>query len=164
AAANGISVFALPVDAYATGSVFSSMTNAQAQAFGQFLANRYASYPGIVWMLGNDYNDDGGGNCCGHGFLSQYNSLLAGLGTSKPRTIEQGFYESLSTDGSTLGPQMQINEAYNYHPTYEAIIRGRTTKSLPVVFIEGAYENAVTGFPSTPLDIRKQLGWTMTSG
>jgi hypothetical protein len=164
AAANGISVFALPVDAYATSSVFANMTDAQAQAFGQFLANRYAAYPGIVWMLGNDYADDGGGNCCGHGFLSQYNSLLAGLGTAKPRTIENGFYESLSSDGATLGPQMQINEAYNYHPSYEAIIRGRATKNLPVVFVEGAYENATNGFPSTPLDIRKQLGWTMTSG
>jgi hypothetical protein len=164
---DGITVFALPVDAYATESanVFSTMTNAQANAFGQWLANRYppSQYPGIVWMLGNDYAGDGVG-CCNEGFLSQYQALVSGLGTARPVTIEQGFDESLSTDGPTLGPLMTLNTAYSYHPSYEVIERGRSTEKIPVVFFEGAYENAVTGFPSTPLDLRKQLGWSMTSG
>ena len=164
----GLSVLAVPVDFYATqgSNVFANMTNAQAQAFGTFLANRYpvAQYPGIVWMLGNDYGGDGvGTGCCGSNF-GPYQSLLTGLGTTRPTTAELGFYETLSTDGPNLGPLVAINEAYNYHPTYETVLRGRTTKTIPVVFLEGAYENATTGFPSTPLDIRKQLGWTMTSG
>ena len=163
----GITVFAIPIDAYATqgGNVFSTMTSAEAKTFGQWLANRYppSQYPGIVWMLGNDYSGDGVG-CCNSGFLSQYQALLSGLGIARPVTIEQGFYESLSTDGSTLGPLVTVNAGYSYHPTYEVIERGRTTENIPVVFFEGAYENAVTGFPSTPLDIRKQLGWSMTSG
>ena len=163
----GITVFAIPIDAYATqgDNVFNTMTNAQANTFGQWLANRYppSQYPGIVWMLGNDYAGDGVG-CCNSGFLSQYQAFLSGLGTARPVTIEQGFHESLSTDGPTLGPLMTINAGYSYHPTYEVIERGRTTENIPVVFFEGAYENAVTGFPSTPLDIRKQLGWSMTSG
>jgi hypothetical protein len=167
AQAYGITVFALPIDAYSTqgDNVFSTMTDAQAQTFGQWLANRYppSQYPGIVWMLGNDYAGDGVG-CCNSGFLSQYQSLLSGLGTARPVTIEQGFDESLSTDGPALGPLMTLNAGYSYHPTYEVIERGRTTENIPVVFFEGAYENAVTGFPSTPLDIRKQLGWSMTSG
>jgi hypothetical protein len=162
----GISVFANPVDDYAvSGGPFGSMTNAQAQAFGQFLANRYppSQYPGIVWMLGNDYAGDGIGSGNG-GFLSQYQSLVQGLGHSRPVTIEQGYYESLSTDGSTLGPSMTLNTGYTYHPTYEEILRGRAAKDIPVFFFEGAYENATTGFPSAPLDLRKQLAWTMTSG
>ena len=163
----GITVFAIPIDAYATqgGNVFNTMTNAQAKAFGQWLANRYppSQYPGIVWMLGNDYAGDGAGADNG-GFLSQYQALVSGLGTVRPVTIEQGFYESLSTDGRGLGPLMSINAAYSYHPTYEVIERGRTTESIPVVFFEGAYENPLTGFPATPLDLRKQLGWSMTSG
>ena len=163
----GITVFAIPIDAYATqgDNVFNTMTNAQANTFGQWLANRYppSQYPGIVWMLGNDYAGDGVG-CCNSGFLSQYQAFLSGLGTARPVTIEQGFHESLSTDGPTLGPLMTLNAGYSYHPTYEVIERGRTTENIPVVFFEGAYENAVTGFPSTPLDLRKQLGWSMTSG
>ena len=163
----GITVFAIPIDAYATqgGNVFNTMTNAQAKAFGQWLANRYppSQYPGIVWMLGNDYAGDGAGADNG-GFLSQYQALVSGLGTTRPVTIEQGFYESLSTDGRGLGPLMSINAAYSYHPTYEVIERGRSTESIPVVFFEGAYENPLTGFPATPLDLRKQLGWSMTSG
>jgi hypothetical protein len=164
---NGITVFAIPIDAYATqgSNVFNTMTNAQAKAFGQWLANRYppSQYPGIVWMLGNDYAGDGAGADNG-GFLSQYQALVSGLGTTRPVTIEQGFYESLSTDGRGLGPLMSVNAAYSYHPTYEVIERGRTTESIPVVFFEGAYENPLTGFPATPLDLRKQLGWSMTSG
>ncbi len=163
----GITVFAIPIDAYATqgDNVFSAMTKAQAETFGQWLANRYppSQYPGIVWMLGNDYAGDGVG-CCNSGFLSEYKAFLTGLGTARPVTIEQGFYESLSTDGTTLGPLMTLNAGYSYHPTYEVIQRGRTTQNIPVVFFEGAYENAMTGFPSTPLDLRKQLGWSMTSG
>ena len=114
-------------------------------------------------MLGNDYAGDGVG-CCNSGFLSEYKAFLSGLGTARPVTIEQGFNESLSTDGTTLGPSMTLNAGYSYHPTYEVIQRGRTTENIPVVFFEGAYENADTGFPSTPLDLRKQLGWSMTSG
>ena len=167
AATHGITVFAIPIDAYATqgSNVFNTMTNAQAKAFGQWLASRYppSNYPGVVWMLGNDYAGDGAG-CCNGGFLSQYQAFASGLGSSRPVTIEQGADESLSTDGPTLGPLVNINAGYSYHPTYEVIERGRTTESIPAVFIEGAYENAVTGHPSTPLDLRKQLGWSMTSG
>lgn len=143
------------------------MTNAQALAYGQFLASRYPSsrYPGIIWMEGNVYGGDGvGTGCCGGGFVSQYQNLLTGLGTDHLTTIELGFYETLSSDGQTLGPLIKINEAYQYHPTYSTILRGYAAKAQPVLFLEGAYEDATTGFPDTPLDIRKQLGWTMTSG
>jgi hypothetical protein len=163
----GISVFAIPIDSYATssGNPFASMSNAQARAFGQFLANRYpaSQYPGIVWMLGNDYAGDGVGFGNG-GFLSQYQALVSGLGTARPLTVEQGYYESLSTDGPGLGPLMTVNDGYSYWATYEVILRGWAVANIPVVFFEGAYENATTGFPDSPLDLRKQLGWTMTSG
>jgi hypothetical protein len=166
----GISVLAIPVDAYATGSgqVFANMSNAQASALGTFLAGRYpqSQYPGIVWMLGNDYAGDGagGGNL---GFVSQYQALLSAFataGSTRPTTIEQGYDESLSTDGTTLGPLVTLNGGYSYHPTYEVILNGWAAKDIPVFFFEGAYENAVTGFPSSGLDLRKQLGWSMTSG
>jgi hypothetical protein len=37
-------------------------------------------------------------------------------------------------------------------------------RDIPAFFFEGAYENATTGFFSAPLDLRKQLAWSMTSG
>ncbi len=168
AAQHGITVMAIPIDAYATGSVFASITNTQAPAFGTFLAQRYpqSQYPGIIWTLGNDYAGDGVG-CCNGGFTSQYQALLTGLaagGSTRPTTIEEGFYESLSSDGASVGPKVTLNWAYNYHPTYTDILRGYAAKDEPVLFGEGAYENATTGFPSAPVDLRKQLGWSMTSG
>jgi hypothetical protein len=171
AAQHGITVFAVPIDAYATvsGNVFSAMTTSQAAAFGTFLASRYpqSSYPGIVWLLGNDYDGDGAGAGNVGGFVPQYqaflNALAAGRDT-RPTMIEQGISESLSTDGHTIGPMVTVNAGYSYHPGYEVILRGRAAKNIPVLFFEGAYENATTGFPSSPLDLRKQLGWSMTSG
>jgi hypothetical protein len=164
----GITVFAIPIDAYATAgsNVFSAMTTSQASAFGAFLASRYpqSSYPGIVWMLGNDYDGDGGGAGNVGGFVSQYQAFLTALGGTRPSMIEQGLAESLSTDGHTIGPMVSLNAGYSYHPAYEVILRGRAAKDIPVLFFEGAYENANTGYPSTPLDLRKQLGWSMTSG
>ena len=167
----GITVFALPIDAYATtgNNVFSNMTDAQASAFGTFIANRYpqSQYPGIVWVLGNDFDGDGAGAGNVGGFVSQYQAFLNALtaaGDTRPTTIEQGIFESLSTDGHTIGPMVTLNAGYSYHPTYEVILRGRAAKHIPVFFIEGAYENNLDGLPAAPLDIRKQLGWSMTSG
>jgi hypothetical protein len=167
----GITVFAIPIDAYATtgGNVFSAMTTAQASAFGAFLASRYpqSRYPGIVWMLGNDYDGDGAGAGNVGGFVPQYQAFLtaiAAAGDTRPTMIEQGISESLSTDGHTVGQMVSLNAGYSYHPAYEVIMRGRAAKNIPVLFFEGAYENATTGFPSAPLDIRKQLAWSMTSG
>lgn len=167
---DGITVFALPIDAYATasGQPFANMTTVQAQAFGTWLSQNYpqSQFPNIVWMEGNDYDGDGIG-CCNGGFVSQYQSLITGFriaGDTRPVTIEQGFYESLSTDGANLGPLMTLNAAYNYHPTYSDVLRGYATEDIPVFFFEGAYENATTGFPATPLDIRKEIDWSLTSG
>jgi len=145
------------------------MTDAQASAFGTFIANRYpqSQYPGIVWVLGNDFDGDGAGAGNVGGFVSQYQAFLNALtaaGDTRPTTIEQGIFESLSTDGHTIGPMVTLNAGYSYHPTYEVILRGRAAKHIPVFFIEGAYENNLDGLPAAPLDIRKQLGWSMTSG
>jgi len=167
----GITVFAIPIDAYATtgSNAFSNMTDAQASTFGTFLANRYpqSAYPGIVWMLGNDFDGDGAGDGNVGGFVSQYQAFLNALtaaGDTRPTTIEQGIFESLSTDGHTIGPMVSVNAGYSYHPDYEVILRGRATKNIPVLLFEAAYENNLIGFPAAPLDIRKQLGWSMTSG
>jgi hypothetical protein len=169
----GISVFAIPIDAYTTTSVnvFATMTNAQAATFGSFLGNRYPQwqYPGIVWMFGNDWDADGppGSGENSTPSASFYQALLTGIrstGDTRPTTVELGYSESASTDGSAFGPTVSLNAAYSYHPTYEVVLRSRAAADKPVIFIEGAYENALTRYPSAPLDLRKQVGWTMTSG
>jgi hypothetical protein len=167
AQSNGISVFALPVDSYSIGQL-QSMTVDQARQFGTYLADRYpkAAYPNIVWMFGNDWANDGAGCCNQWPWPAWYASLMTGLQSNGVRltTVEEGYWESLSTDGQAFGPTVAINWAYSYHPTYEVVLNGYAAKVEPVIFGEGAYENPTTGFPGTPLDLRKQLAWTMTSG
>jgi hypothetical protein len=166
AAANDITVFAIPVDAYAN-AVFGNMTNAQAQTFGAFLANRYptASYPNIVWMFGNDWAADGSGLGNSWPSPSFYSSLMAGLQSNGTRltTVEEGYNESLSTDGA-FGRTVSVNAAYSYNPDYEAILNGRVAANEPVFLVEAAYENSVVDNDDTPLDLRMQIGWYMTSG
>ena len=134
----GITVFALPIDAYATegGNVFTNMSNAQAKAFGQWLTSEYppSAFPGIVWMIGNDYAGDGAGDGNG-GFVSQYQNFIAGLGSARLVTGEQGYNDSLSTDGTNTGPLMTLNAAYDYYPTYEGVLRGWTTRDLRVLVV-----------------------------
>jgi hypothetical protein len=159
-------VFAIPVDAYAS-SVFGSMTNAQAQAFGQFLADRYppSTCPNIVWIFGNDWAGDGVGSGPSWASPSLYSSLMAGLESNGARlsTVEEGYFESQSTDGG-FGKTVSVNASYSYHPAYESILKGRAAKDEPVFYVEGAYENSTVDGDSTPLDLRMQLGWYMTSG
>ena len=65
---------------------------------------------------------------------------------------------------STYVSYFTVNGCYSYHPTYEVILRARAySPTLPAVYLEGVYENHTTGFPGTPLDLRKLVGWTMTS-
>jgi hypothetical protein len=170
---NGISVFCCPIDAYSTqsgtGNDFYGMTTTQATAYGQFLGNRYpqSTYPGVVWFLGDDYAGDGVGSGATTSFDAQYEALLTGLanaGDTRPVTIELGYNESLSTDSATWASRVQINCCYSYHPTYEVMLRGRAAATIPALFMEGAYENALSAAPWAPLDLRKLLAWPMTCG
>src|SRR5262249_15119680 len=106
----GISIFVNTIDAYACQGtdIFSTMTSGQASTFGAFLANRYpaSQYPGIVWMFGNDWDADGPSGSATNATPSAafYNSLISGIagtGDTRPIISELGFYESISTDGTS---------------------------------------------------------------
>jgi hypothetical protein len=177
---NDVSVFAIPIDAYAIDSVFAGMSVTQAGDFGTFLAQRYpqSQYPGIVWMMGNDYGGGGAGGAPGGGgnqgagdWNDHYEAMINAMraaGDTRPVTTEFDATDSLTSD-TTDSAMLAVNNTnweYSYVPTYETALRAYASDFGPAVFGEGTYENTALGpnFPDSSLELRKQPGWTMTSG
>lgn len=173
----GISVFALPVDAYAAqdGSTWiSGATNAQYQALGTFLGNRYptSQYPALaVWMMGNDYSGGGAGgtNNNNNNMNGSYEAMMTGIqstGDARPVTTEFSAPDTCTSDttDSTFLALNTLNWGYTYVPTYENCLRGYSANKGPFIFGEGAYENSTVTGANNPLDIRKVALWPMTCG
>lgn len=165
----GQSVFVIPVDSYAiVGGPFSGWSNANGTTIGNFLGARYpaASYPGLVWMCGNDYSLPGSSN-------TQYEAMLTGIRNNGGTTLTTTEFESsddITTDtgDATFLAFNNINWVYDYTCTYDPVLRAYAAATLPAILGEAVYENTTLGAwattVSTPFDLRKQVGWTMTSG
>lgn len=162
----GFTLFIVPVEAYTTesGALFASMTTTQATAYGTFLADRYpqSTYPQVSWLVANDYN------VLGNNKDPMYTSIRTAMratGDTRMWSVEFQPNQSYSTDTATWAGIDSWNGAYTYYVTYQGVLTAYAyTPTLPAVFIEGAYDEATTGWPSDPIDLRKQIGWTLTSG
>ena len=169
AASHGMSLYLGVADAYFL--IGQSWTAAQMTTYGQALATRWANtatFPGIIWYFGNDYGGSGVGSGNATNMDAKYEGFITGLtnaGDTRPRTIELGYYESLSTDSATWATRVNSNNIYTYNVTYEACLRAYAfSPAMPAMFAEGAYENATTGHPDTALDLRKLICWPLTCG
>lgn len=166
---HGITAFLYPMDGWNTlsGDAFSGKSNADCYTYGQKVANRFASYPNIVWMTGGDYN---GYSSAVNG---QFQNMLSGIrstGNTKPFSIQLN-NETLSTDVSTFEPLANWNFAYTYTPTYQKVLKGYNRAASardprPVMFSEGNYEGEDNyGGPATTNEtLRRQQLWALTSG
>ena len=174
---------------YETGGGLPDLVAAGTSAcntYGQFVGNRYKSFPNVLWQLGND---------CLLSNSSQYNamvSLAQGIMTADPNhliTIELFFtnssnlyvtsFDNLNSVGTFNF--MSMTGAYSYEPTYanclEAYNKTTTTflgqagtnntPQVPSVLLEANYEfesqNAGLqgGIPS---NLRRQGYWAVLSG
>lgn len=173
----GIGAWVLPVDAYAAqdgSTFFNGATNAQYQAFGQFLGQRYpqGQYPGLaVWVMGNDYSGGGAGglNNNNSNMNGSYESMMAGIqgtGDTRPVVTEFSAPDTVTSDttDNTFLALNTLNWGYTYVPTYENCLRGYAANTGPFVFGEGSYENSTVNGADTPLDLRKLALWPMTCG
>lgn len=155
--------------------------------YGQFLGNRYKSFPNVMWLLGNDFaindqTDFDVVNAMAQGILS--------TDTNHLMTIELNFHESTSFDntggfgdyGNTSPKSMTVNGAYTYGPTYGyqmicyngsgtsfAGTAGTNNASpVPTILLEATYEfeNNDPGVTEdgNPLTLRKQSYWTSLAG
>jgi hypothetical protein len=166
---HGITVFLYPSDGWVTlpGGVMSNKNAAESFTYGQMVAQRYASYPNIVWMVGGDYNG------YDNSINTQFKNIFDGIrstGDTRPRGIQLNS-ETVSTDVAFYEPIVTFNFAYTYAPTYQKVLRAYKLPAgardpRPVIFNEGNYdgEDLYGGLPTTNETLRRQQLWALTSG
>lgn len=130
---------------------------------GAALGARYADTPGIVWLLGVDYDPEDW-DADDPTMLAFVDGLRRG-GDSHLVTV-QLFNTSSSSDNPRWRSVTQIEAVYTYHPTYAAVLDAYERDNGPVMLIEANFENENNegGPPTTDETLRRQTYWTLTSG
>lgn len=132
--------------------------------YGAWIGARYASYSNVIWIHGNDYQN----------WPSSDSVLLPiadGIRSSMPgalQSIQLDFFDSDSGEDSAWWSHIDYNAVYAYPPQYTTLraAYNRTGPVRPLIFVEGSYEHEHnSGTPEgTPLEIRRQMYWTLTNG
>jgi hypothetical protein len=165
AARHGITLLLDPAE---TGSFLDLLKDGgvdKSRGYGAFLGSRYKADKNIIWMLGNDYQEDK---------WQTYDpfeiALSQGLRSADPaklQTIELNYFMSTSYDNSVWPPLIDLASAYTYYPTYDAVLKAyNSSPTQPVFMVEANYEfeNNTKGPTTTDETLRRQEYWTMLSG
>jgi hypothetical protein len=160
--------FVVMLDPIETGGWLGTMVSngvTKDRDFGRYLGARYKSFPNIVWMSGNDYQQWGPTN-------DPYVTAVAeGIADNDPnhlQTVELNYSTSGSLDDPAWAPLIQLDAAYTYYPTYKQVLTEYDRLSpLPTFMVEAGYEfeqNSSSIPYGSPLQLRKQEYWSLLSG
>jgi hypothetical protein len=167
AAAQGVLVFADPLDFAGFWQTVQANSEAACSSYGQFLGTRYRGQSNIIWMSGNDM--------AGFNQVNKFVDVAFGIqsaGATQLQTAELDWpaFPNTVDDPNWIpaNAPMSLNLAYSYNPTY-AILLSDYDRNLhmPSIFIEGNYEaeNLEAGPHLTNAhDIRTQAYWSDLSG
>ena len=131
----------------------------KAQAYGEFLAKRFAKHPNIIWVMGGDRDPEYA--------MAEHNALAESIHKHDPQHLMtyHGSVHSSSTiyhDAEWLG----INMAYNYRETYVQTHEDYHREPIKPTFMgESGYERESNDLRyGTPQRIRRQAYWTLLAG
>jgi Protein of unknown function (DUF4038)/Putative collagen-binding domain of a collagenase len=159
AAKHELAVFLDPIETGGWLGVLESNGVAKAYAYGRFLGKRYARFPNIVWLNGNDFQDwrDSIKNA-----LVQ--AVARGIRSADPhhlQTIELNYPVSASFDNRSWRSLSSLDAVYTYEPVYAKMRREFERKNFaPVFLIEANYEFE----DGLPVTLRRQEYWALLSG
>ena len=166
AAKHGIWVFIDPIETIGWLVTLRNNGLTAAYAYGQYLGNRYKSFPNIAWLNGNDFNtwkdpkDD-----------ALVEAVAKGIKSTDPghlQTVELNVFTSSSLDDPTWVPIISLNSTYTYSPTYIQMLHSyNQTPVAPAYLVEAHYDWENVGKPpdfGTPSVLRREDYWTMLSG
>ena len=133
------------------------------RAFGQYLGNRYKNYKNIVWNYGNDFQT---------WRTSDIDVILAvadGINDTAPNHLNTAWLDyllSASRDSAAFDSRIQLDFVYSYYSTYaKTLDEYAKSPAKPIHLGEANYEEeSLRGYLTTPLILRKQNYWAMTSG
>jgi hypothetical protein len=165
AAAKGMAVLLDPAETGGWLGVLESNGPQKARAYGRYLGRRFAQYPNIIWMSGNDFQS--WRNATDNQVVTAVAKGLLETDANHIQTAELDYYVSATLDDRKFRPLVGLDAVYTYRPTYaEELVEYRRTDFKPTFLVEANYEfeqNGGTDGGSTQ-NLRKQEYWTALSG
>ncbi len=150
----GIEIILDVYDNYNPWFSFDSSPNSLANltAYGQFLGQRYVGFNNIIWMIGNDYTENSGGD-------ASLNAVMQGIRDFDTRHVGWAFDTyGAGFDNTALRSSLQINSIYEYSagPWRSLYLSQYDRPDFgPIFNIEAGYENN-TSVGVTPADLRDE--------
>jgi hypothetical protein len=150
--------------------------NAGMYGFGQWLGNRYKSYPNIIWAMGNDFQTWRKGLIKGTKSArtaARHNALIKNLmggilnsDSSHLMLTELQYMSSLGSDDALLQPYNTIRSVYTYYCTYPKVYASyNATPEQPSMWIEGGWEYSDTsGMAYSEKNIRQEEWYNFLAG
>jgi hypothetical protein len=136
---NGIEVLLNVYDNYSPWFTFGSSPNSpdKLTAYGEFLGQRYADFDNIIWMIGNDYSENSGGD-------ASMTAVIQGIREYDTRHLGFGMDEYGATfDNHGLRPYLMLNSIYEYRSgpwRSEYLAQYNRADFGPTFNIESGYE------------------------
>lgn len=165
AAAYGMVVLLDPIETSSWLGVLRTNGRDKAFAYGQWLGNRYKTFPNIIWLHGNDFQS--WQNVSDDALVQAVARGIRSVDKNHIHTVELNYVTSGSLDDPTWDPLIELDAAYTYFPTYaQILIEYDRPKFKPVFLVEANYEfehNSHTDGGSTQ-NLRRQEYWAMLSG
>jgi len=165
AAESGMVVLLDPIETGGWLSVLEANGVDKARAYGQFLGQLFASYPNIIWLSGNDFQD--WQNPSDNKLVAAVAKGIEDTDTNHIHTIELNYYVSASLDDRKWRPIVGLDAVYTYRPTYaKELDEYKQGNFKPTFLVEANYEfehNGGTDGGSTQ-NLRRQEYWTAFSG
>ena len=169
AASHGITVLLDVWDNGGLTPLSEASGNTRMYDFGVFLGNRYKSFPNIIWMVGNDFQN-WNKNAKDNILIKNLMAGIASVDKSHLRTTELDFNRSKSIDDSLLAPYTTLDGVYDYYCTYAEVYEAYNA-GIPAFLEEGYYENGTSanagnamGNTVTAEILRRQGWWTVLAG
>ena len=140
ASQNGIEIVLDAYDNYNPWFGFGSSPNSNAKltAYGQFLGNRYKNFDNILWMSGNDYTENAGGD-------ASLAAVIQGIRQFDTRHMGFAFDTYGATfDNTGLRQSLQLNTIYEYSPgPWRSLYLSQDNRTDfgPIFNLEAGYEN-----------------------
>jgi hypothetical protein len=165
AADHGMAVLLDPIETSSWLDILRKNGESKAFAYGQYLGNRYKTFPNIVWMHGNDFQS--WQNSADTALVQAVARGIRSVDKIHIHTVELNYLTSGSLDDPTWAPLIELDAAYTYFPTYaQVLIEYNRPDFKPVFMVESNYEFEQNFHPpgGTPNNLRRQEYWTMLSG
>lgn len=175
----GMTLFLYAMDGWNTdqaGGVFNEFGDTtEATNYGAFIGARYKNYPNIVWMFGGDYSANTG-SATPTATDDMFQACLNGIrsaGANQLMGIQMIYQRHLTSDYPYWERRADFNFVYTYYATYEAVEEGYAKSwntslgkpaTRPSMFMEGEYDGSPQNDGGPVLTVRKQAGWSLTSG